>query len=238
MLPRDFSETFNAAVGTQDWGLVINLGESAVAENSASIDILYNLGLAYLKTNKAPMAVSVFLSVPASQQDVSFRAARDEALRLVGSSKNDLEIGAHGFTGVLTSVAQSVSGVDLYGWCVTSLGLSLATGALFLFGKRVVRRKFLNASLIVVCAGSLALTLVSATGLTISYFFQSHWGAIVATEAAPLRAVASEKAEPLKTLNPGKPVMVLGDAKTPWLRVLDADGDSGWMSALDLRVIH
>ena len=37
MLPRDFTETFNAAVTSADWPLVIILGESAVAEQSINL---------------------------------------------------------------------------------------------------------------------------------------------------------------------------------------------------------
>ena len=238
MLPRDFNQTFNAAVELQDWSLVIILGESAVAENAASKDTLYNLGLAYLKTAKAPMAVSVFLSVPPQEQDASFMAARDEALRLVGSSKEDLEVGAHGFTGAMNGIAQSLSSANLYGWGVTSFGFVLALWVLILFGQKLLYNE--SSKMFVRLALLVSLLLAAGSGLAIgvSYFYQSHWGAIVSTERAAVRPVPSDSSDPLKTLNPGKPVLVLGNVKTPWVRVIDADGGSGWMNALDLRVIH
>jgi Bacterial SH3 domain len=238
MLTKDFSETFNAAVKTQDWPLIIVLGESAVAESSANKDILYNLGLAYLKTSKAPMAVSVFLSIPEHQQDAAIVSARDEAMRLAGSSNDDLDMSAHGFMGSLTHLANRIDALDPYTWTVASLGCSIVLGALFAFFRpRLTSWRYQLIPKIVFTA-SLMLTMVSLVGIGIDYFFQSHWGAVVSTSSAAVRAVPSEKSDVLKELKPGKPVLVLGDVTQPWVRVLDADGGSGWMNALELRVIR
>lgn len=238
MLPRDFNETFNAAVKAEDWNLVSILGESAVAENAASRDILYNLGLAYLKTSKAPMAVSVFLSVPPLAQDDSFRAARDEALRMVGASKEDLEVGAHGFTGAMAGIAESLSSINLYGWAVSSLGVAVGCAMLLMLGQRWLVRSTSRLATKIALVISALLSTGTMAGLLIGYFYQSHWGAVIASEPAVVRPIPSDKSDPAKTLKPGHPVLVLGDATTPWVRVIDADGGSGWMNALDLRVIQ
>ena len=55
---------------------------------------------------------------------------------------------------------------------------------------------------------------------------------------AAIRVIPGPEAEVTKNLKPGKPVLVLGDAYMPWIRVIESDGGSGWMNALDVRVIH
>ena len=238
MLAKDFMPTFNAAVQAQDWPLVIVLGEAAVAENAASNPMIYNLGLAYLKTSKASMAVSVFLGVPQSERDAAVTSALNEALRLSGASESDFDLGAHGFTGVMTSAARGVDALDPYSWSVVSLGVLIICGCLSL----VKIRKFNDAGfkkILKVCGALSALIFAAGmSGVALNYFYQSHWGAIVADAPAPVRVSANVDSEALKTLKPGKPVLVLGDATMPWVRVIESDGASGWMNALDLRVLY
>ena len=235
MLPVDFNATFNAAVKSEDWPLVTILGESAVAEKGATSEIIYNLGLAYLKTSKAPMAVSVFLSVPPEKQDQAFRTARDEALRVAGASKDDLDLGAHGGVSAVMHAARVIDRVDPYSWCVGALGLVLLCGVAMIFGKK---NKKINSALKWTLVSSLVLTLISGAAIGVSYFYQSHWGAVVASDGAAIRVIPGPEAEVTKNLKPGKPVLVLGDAYMPWIRVIESDGGSGWMNALDVRVIH
>ena len=235
MLPQDFNATFNAAVKAEDWPLVTILGESAVAEKGATPEIIYNLGLSYLKTSKAPMAVSVFLSVPAEKQDQALRAALDEALRVAGSSKDDLDLGAHGGLSALMSVARVIDRVDTYSWCVGALGIVLLCGVALSFGKK---NKTLRSALRWTLGGALGLTLISGAAIGVSYFYQSHWGAVVAHGDAAIRVIPGPEAEVIKNLKPGKPILVLGDAHMPWVRVIESDGGSGWMNALDIRVIY
>ena len=237
MLPRDFTETFNAAVTSADWPLVIILGESAVAEQSASVAMVYNLGLAYLKTGNAPLAVSVFLSVPANKQDASFRFAMAESLRMAGASADDLELGAHGFYGAMTNVARTISRVDPYSWCVSALCLAIILGITLVFGHKKMATPRVRSAVVFSLIFSLSLTAIAGVGIGIEYFYQCHWGAIVSKDLASIRPTPSEDSETSKSLKPGNPVLVLGDVTTPWVRVIEADGGDGWMNARDLRVV-
>jgi hypothetical protein len=237
MLPQDFSETFNAAVTSQDWPLVIVLGESAIAEHGASQAMIYNLGLAYLKTSKAPLAISVFLSVPISKQDPNFRAALDEGLRMAGSSKDDFELGAHGFYGAMTAVARTMTAVDPYSWCVSFLGLGILIGLLMALGQKLIRTPVMCSILKFSLGLCVAITAIAGVGIGVEYFYQCHWGSVVSKDVASIRPVPSEKSEASKTLKPGKPVLVLGDVTTPWVHVIESDGGDGWMNAQDLRVV-
>lgn len=237
MLPRDFTETFNAAVQSADWPLVIILGESAVAEQSASVAMVYNLGLAYLKTGHAPLAVSVFLSVPVNKQDPSFKFALAEGLRMSGASTDDLELGAHGFYGAMTTIARTISRVDPYSWCVSAFGFAIILGVTLVLGQKKLARPHARSAVVFCLIFSLCLTATAGVGIGIEYFYQCHWGAIVSKDLASIRQTPSEDGESSKSLKPGKPVLVLGDVTTPWVRVIEADGGDGWMNAQDLRVV-
>lgn len=237
MLPRDFSETFNAAVNSADWPLVVILGEAAIAEQSASVPMIYNLGLAYLKTGNAPLAVSVFLSVPLADQDQNFRGALDEGLRIAGASRDDLELGAHGFYGAMTAVARTLTIIDPYSWCVSSLGLSILIGMLFIFGQKKLARPMVRSAVNFSLILSLSMTALAGVGIGIEYFYQCHWGATISKDVASIRPNPNEDAMVSKTLKPGKPLLVLGDVTTPWVRVIESDGGDGWMNAQELRVV-
>lgn len=235
MLPRDFTETLNAAIQSKDWPLVIVLAESAVAEKEASPQVLYNLGLAYLKSGNFAMANSVLVSIPEGNRDADVNLALDEALRLSGSSRDDLEIGNPGIEGVGIRLAQQLSPVDLTTWCVFALGATFVLAAiLFAFRKSA---KLLRV-LIGLTLANVGVVIALLLGLWVTQNFQSHWGAVVDDQGAIIRVSRSPESEAKKTLTKGKPILVVGEPRSEWVRVMDSSGGIGWVQGLHIRVIH
>jgi hypothetical protein len=238
MAANDFSETLNAALKSQDWPLVIVLGEGALADGKASDALRYNLGLAYLKTAKPAMATAVLVSVPEPRRDEGFKALIQESLRLSSASIDDFNTGAHGLTSTLCQMATGVHRYDALTWSVTTLGLTVV-----LVFTRMLAQKFTSSKNIIrstgvatLICGFATLTALGATAL--DYFYQSRWGVVVAEREAPIHGLPSENASVVKNLKSGKPVLVLGNPSSAWVHVIESDGASGWMGALDVRVVR
>jgi hypothetical protein len=233
MLPRDFTPAFNDAVNAKDWKLVIVMGEQAVAEHAASNDILYNLGLAYLKSNNVPMANGVFLAIPKNERDSRTNGALNESLRLSNASSEDLLLGSHGFRGGFVTLAEAIPTGAMAAITATGLWLLIVLFVIYISTQYKRMRNVFSALLVL----SLIVIAIGATSLSIQYVYESHWGAIIADGSSSIYATPEEGAKVVRTMNSGKPVLVLGQAKGPWLRVLNADGDSGWVQSMDVRVI-
>lgn len=234
MLPKDFAATFNEAIKSQDWMLVSILGEQAISEKSASSDVLYNLGLAYLKLQKPAMATAVLVSIPVNKRDDRIKDALTETLRRSGSSTDDLSMGAHGAKGSIVSLAESVSVTVMQSACL--VGLAVIIFVLLAYFFSFLRRYRLGLKFLLI--GSCIVVVFSAAGYTLASNYKGHWGAVVSQNATPIRRAPGETTEVLSQLNSGKAVLVLGETRGPWLRVLDAEGQDGWVSALDLRVVN
>ena len=243
MTNQDFTKEFNAAVVSEDWAKVKVLGEKAIAEGFANSSMTYNLGLAYLKTGDAPMAVAVLVSTPPGLRDRQYATLLSDALQKSGSSESDFQLGALGMKGILVQAAHEIEYVDPYSWCAGSLAIFIGAVLTLLWRQRNKNSSTLYGRTLVLMTKlvliiSCVTTLATLASMGLIHFYQSRWGAVIATESAPIRMVAEESGEVLKTVKSGKPVLVLGDATKPWLRVLEADGGSGWMNALDLRCIR
>jgi len=243
MTGQDFTKEFNAAVVSEDWAGVKVLGEKAIAESVANSSMTYNLGLAYLKSGDSPMAVAVLVSTPPGLRDSQYARLLSDALQKSGSSESDFQLGALGMKGILVQAAHEIEYVDPYSWCAGSLAILIGAVLTRLWRQRnnnssTVYGRTLSLMTNLVLMISCLTTLAALAAMALVYFYQSRWGAVIASEPAPIRVVAEEGGEVLKTVRSGKPILVLGDSTKPWVRVLEADGGSGWMNALDLRCIR
>jgi hypothetical protein len=233
MLPRDFTPTFNEAVKSQDWKLVIILGEQAIAEKSASNDILYNLGLAYLKTGKPAMATAVLLGVPKVSRDDKTGAALNQSLRFSNTSTDDLILGAHGLNGGLVTLADIIPTGTMQVMSTSGLALLIVLFVVYISSYyKKVQRLFNLLFFVTAMAVS-----VSGVSLLIQFFYKAHWGAVVAETEATVFSKPQQGAQVAGALKTGNPILVLGQSKGPWLRVWGADGIDGWVQSLDVRVI-
>ena len=246
MAGSDFNETVNAALKNQDWPLVTILGEAALAEGKASDALRYNLGLAYLKTDKPSMATAVLISVPEVRRDEAFQSLLKESLRLSSASMDDLNTGAHGLTSSLCQWSASLRPYDPLAWSVSGLALCLVL--LFVHfatqNRRLSQHKnhkmraHMRSVWIGVVGLTVSVTVMALVASGLSYFYQSRWGVVVAENGAALQGLPAEQAAVVKNLKPGKPVLVVGNPSTAWVRVIESDGGSGWMAALDVRVVR
>jgi uncharacterized membrane protein YgdD (TMEM256/DUF423 family) len=233
MLTPDFNATFNQAIETKDWSLVIMLGEEAVAENAASNAVLYNLGLAYLKQNKPSMATSVFLSVPSDQRDLKTSDALSESLRLSTGSMDDLSLGAHGLKGSLVTAAAAIPANGIQAIFMAGLGFLIVALLTIVFSRATRWRRWLQISLVL----GVLLSTFGGAGFALNRWYSGNWGAIISGGMAPLMSSPIESSSVVANLKPGYPVFVLGAKEGPWLRIWDADGHEGWIKSLDVRVI-
>ena len=233
MLPADFGATFNQAIETQDWSLVIVLGEQAVAENAASSSILYNLGLAYLKQNKPSMATAAFLAVPVSERDSKTIDALRESLRLTEGSMDDLSLGAHGIKGGLVTMVEDIP--DKVVPAVFSSGLVLLIFVLMAEALTVNPRRRQWIKLLMVF--SLLLAVSGAGGFALRYWYDGDWGTVTADGMAAMMTSPDEASPVIANLKSGRPILALGAKEGPWVRVWDSDGHQGWIKSLDVRVI-
>ncbi len=238
----DFEITFNAALQQQDWPLVIILGESALAEGRASDALRYNLGLAYVKTNKPALATSVLVSVSESRRDETFKTLLSESLRLSSASIDDFDTGAHGLTSTLCLWAARIRPYDPMALAVSGLAVTM----LLLMARLILRRLVTTAIMKTRCDMVVKLLVVLGFGVTciglagsgLGYFYQSRWGVVVADQGASIFGLPTENAPLQKKLKKGKPILVLGDPTSAWVRVIESDGGAGWTASLDVRVVR
>lgn len=233
MLPKDFNSTFNEAIKSEDWMLVTILGEQAIAEKSAVPDILYNLSLAYLKLDKPSMSTAALLAIPRGKRDLKTTEALSASLQRSGSSPDDLSLGAQGIKGSLIDLSESVPASFMQSACGVSLGLLIVVLIVFFFGVLNRYKKILK---IVAVMGSIVAA-VSGLSLVLKFSYQGHWGAVISSDGAPLRKLPSEESEVTAQLSMGKPILIVGETRGPWIRVWDADGNDGWAPSLAIRVI-
>ena len=240
MNPSALNIEFNAAIAKGDWSSVRLFGEKALAEGIYSPDVLYNLAVAYLKAGDRPMAAAILVSLPESMQRGLFKDALEEALKGSGYELSDINLSAHGLSGLMMEASIAVSKGSPY--AVTAFSLPILVVLILLkrnskkiLGKSLaaIQARVVNALLV------LMLTFVVAGGLMIllTTFYSGQWCAAIGDRGAQFWASARGKGDAIKSVNPGAPIFVLDDATKDWLFALEPSGLSGWVDSLQVRCI-
>ena len=225
--------TFNAAVSAGDWPLVVVLGEAALAQGSASQAIRYNLALAYVKTTQPALAVSVLVGSDDAGADRQSAGLLEDAMRQSGVGataiewvRRDKQEGIHQWQRYPDQAA-AASAI-----CFLFFGLAFLSG---IYARKKGRGRNPAIRAVAMVAGFCGVVFLIFFGACA--VFRSEWGAVVARGGAVIHGAADQSAPEIQRLNYGDPVKVTGDIRGPWLNVSDINGNKGWISALEVRVV-
>lgn len=231
---------FNTAITKGDWSAVRIIGERALAEGEHSTDVLYNLAVSYLKTGEYSMASAILLGVPEAKKQGLIRNALGEALKGSGHNLTDVNLAAHGMTGLAVEAITGMSKSSAY----TITAFALPVLVFLVFVKRGSLRKFEQYSSKVhkwIINMLLGIATVSFTlgafMIALSFFYSGQWCGVISNNGAQLKLSPGAEIDAKKTLDPGAPVFVLGDSSKAWLFALEPDGSSGWIDALQVRCV-
>ena len=242
MIAYEFKNQFNASIQDKDWSRVINLGEAYLAQNGPASEVVYNLGLAYLEVGNSQMAVSLFLSLPRQGAHASmYEQALKAALVKVGRNPEDLDMGAHGLTAIASQTLSMARTADYYASTAVLLPIVIGLIALRWFFRRRSGQieAFKKASLLNFgIFGFGVLSIVSILFLVSSLLYRPTWCAVISEDSAVVRDKPDNDGAGLTTLAAGTPVLVLGDTRKAWIRVLESGGVRGWMDALQVRCVN
>lgn len=231
---------FNAAITKGDWSAVRIIGEKALAEGEYSEDVLYNLAVSYLKDSEYSMASAILLGLPDWKKQGLARDALIEALKGSGHNLADVNLAAHGMTGIAVEAAMAIPRSTAY--TITAFALPVFVFLVVLKIRSQKKRQHFFSKwqkwIINVLLGmaSLSFTLGALT-IVLSIVYSGQWCGVIAKSGAQLKLSPAADVETKKSLNLGAPVFIYGDSTKAWLFALDPDGSSGWIDALQVRCI-
>jgi len=210
-----------------------------VAQYGADSEVVYNLGLSYLKVDNPPMALSMFLSLPKNAQNSrEFLAALRESLSLTGHQFDDLDMGAHGLITVAVTLAKTVDKLHLQ--ALTSVSLPIVVGLIYVKIAKLsflLKRPNLNFYVNLALGSTALITSVAFFVMALSTFYSSNWCSVVGQESATIHSTPSAESPVVRTLTPGTPILVLGSLKRPYLYSLESKGARGWIDSLQVRCV-
>jgi hypothetical protein len=235
----EFKDEFNRALDLEDWPKVITLGESHLAQYGSTPEVVYNLGLAYLKIGNSPMAVSMFLALPKNTQNAqAYISALKDSLAATGHDVDALDMGAHGLTAVAVNIANAAD--KLYLQAAASVSLPFLVVLIYMRFVRpgsVMKSAKSNFSLNTALIFTALITFVAFFVNLVSSFYSSNWCSIVSKEPAVIHSSPGAESPVVRTLSSGTPLLVLGSIKSPWLYSLESRGAHGWVDSLKVRCV-
>lgn len=241
MMDQMTQSEFNDAIERKNWGDVIRLGEAYIADHGPQYDVTYNVGLAYLQAGDAPMAVAVLLGLDNQETHASIdQRALESALNRTGHSLSDLDVGAHGLKATVIQMSRFSKGYQIHGYAAWMLGFVSCFILIRRFRSRFRDsdlKRFVNVLTLLGATifGCVSVILIGMIGL--SSLYETSWCAVVSRQPIQVFSSSGGDGNVLGTLSVGKPILVFGDTKRPWLDMIDSDGRNGWVDAMNVRCL-
>ena len=227
----------DAAIKAREWQTATQIYEGILTDGTLTPGLLHNLALGYMGRGMASQAAACWVAaVELSPQDTSIRDGLQSALGGRLNATDAMDMSAQGPLIALMASHRWWNTTDVV---ILSAGFLALTGmlglSLWMSGATL---RFIGAlkSSLIACAIVSSLLWAS---LGTWYLFGGYWGAVVqgggdTVWSAP---VGSPGASALGKLEEGTPVYVTSPLEAGTVKVYAADGTSGWMNALSVRVI-
>ena len=198
---------------------------SELAEQTPTVDVCYNLGCAYYRTDDIAHSVLWFeraLKLDPSNKDVQFN------LELARTKTIDKIIPQHEFI-LFTYFRSMTNWFSLRTWTVIGLlsfVIMLVCLLLFWVSDSVTVRKLTFSSAVVLL---LFAILSNVCALHQKNFKQTHTSGIITSPAVTVKSTPADNGNDLFVLHEGSKVEILDSSLKEWCEVSIADGKIGWI---------
>lgn len=229
--PSETKTLADSAYVRADYETAIKL-YNELAEQTPTVDVCYNLGCAYYRTDDIAHSVLWFeraLKLDPSNKDVQFN------LELARTKTIDKIIPQHEFI-LFTYFRSMTNWFSLRTWTVIGLlsfVIMLVCLLLFWASDSILTRKVAFSSAILLF---LVAILSNICALHQRNFKQSHTSGIIISPAVTVKSTPAENGNDLFVLHEGSKVEILDGSLKEWCEVSIADGKIGWIpkKAFDL----